>query len=186
MLGGQQACRKDSGQTHRVQHGVLSREVLVALTRLGENPKTYRRLERHFRAALRPPAPWGDFFFDRFWACYLRLMLIARLEGNLLNSKPQPQDNRIRSLPLSLMPGKQPTLVLPDSDDKQSEAPPLLAELPAELLGQLALAQRYDRHYAREMYRALALLLLLRRGGEAALESWAAEIAGAVRPTPPE
>jgi hypothetical protein len=42
----------------------------------------------------------------------------------------------------------------------------------------LVLVQRYDRHHSREMYRSLALLLLLRRGGEAALESWASEMFG--------
>ena len=178
---GEFARRKDSGQPHRVQHGVLSREVLAALTRLGENPKTYRRLERQFRAALRPSGPWGNLFFDRFWACYLRLMLIARLETQLLSSKPA---GKSASTPrLSLVPGKQPTLLLTDDDGQLSKGEPQLAELPRDLLGQLVLAQRYDRHHAREMYRSLALLLLLRRGGEAALEAWAGEMLGASKST---
>ena len=174
--------RKDSGQPHRVRHGVLSREVLATLTQLGENPKTYRRLERQFRAALRPSGPWGNLFFDRFWACYLRLMLIGRLETQLLSSKPAC--NRASIPPLSLMPGKQPTLVLTGGHGQLSRAETPLTELPPDLLGQLVLAQRYDRHYAREMYRVLALLLLLRRGGETALEVWATEMLGAGKFTP--
>ena len=173
--------RKDLGQPHRVQHGVLSREVLAALTQRGGNPKTYRRLERQFRAALRPSAPWGNVFFDRFWACYLRLMLIGRLEAELLNSKPA--GNRASTLPLSLMPGKQPTLVHPDAEGQVSKAESPLVELSPDLLRQLVLAQRYDRHYAREMYRALAVLLLLRRRGEEGLELWAVEILGASKST---
>jgi len=178
---GESARRKDSGQPHRVHHGVLSREVLAALARLGENPKTYRRLERQFRAALRPSAPWGNLFFDRFWASYLRLMLIGRLEIQLLGSKPA--GNEASAPSLSLMPGKQPTLVLTEGHGQLSKAEPPFTELPPNLLGQLVLAQGYDRHYAREMYRALALLLLLRRGGEAALEAWAGEMLGASKPT---
>ena len=54
-----------------------------------------------------------------------------------------------------------------------------MEELPPDLLRGLVLAQRYDRHHSREMYRSLALLLLLRRGGEAALEDWASEMFGA-------
>ena len=174
--------RKDLGRPHRVQRGVLSREVLATLTQRGENPKTYRRLERQFRAALRPSAPWGDLFFDRFWACYLHLMLIGRLEAELLNSKPA--GNRGATLPLALMPGKQPTLVVADAASQLSKAEPPLTELAPDLLSQLVLAQRYDRHYAREMYRALVPLLVLRRGGEAALEAWAAEITGTRKPRP--
>ena len=55
-------------------------------------------------------------------------------------------------------------------------------EMPPDLLRGLVLAQRYDRHHSREMYRSLALLLLLRRGREAALESWAIEMFGTKHP----
>jgi hypothetical protein len=54
----------------------------------------------------------------------------------------------------------------------------MMQELPPELLRDLVLVQRYDRHHSRELYRALGLLLLLRRGGEPALEDWASEILG--------
>jgi hypothetical protein len=67
-------------------------------------------------------------------------------------------------------------------DDQPVEAIPLIEELPPNLLRGLVLAQRYDRHHSREMYSSLALLLLLRRGGEAALESWAIGMFGAEHP----
>jgi hypothetical protein len=80
---------------------------------------------------------------------------------------------------LALVPGHQPTLVREDPDGQPVEAIPLNEALPSDLLHGLVLAQRYDRHHSREMYRSLALLLMLRRGGEAALESWAIEMFGA-------
>ena len=163
--------RKDFGQSHRVQHGILSREVLGTLTQLGENPKTYRRLERQFRKALQPKGTFGRLFFDRFWSSYLRLMLIARLEARLLRPRLAKKRNSLASV--SLVPDNLPTLILPDGDDQASEDDSALTELPAELLRQLVLAQRYDRHHSREMYRCLAVLFLLRRGGEELLESWA-------------
>ncbi len=175
--------RKDSGKIHRVEHGILSREILVALTQLGEEPKTYRRLERQFRTALKPAPPWGNLFFDRFWASYLRLMLVGRLEAKLVGSKSA--ENRSSGDLLSLVPGKQPTLILSDTEAQESQAESVL-ELPSDLLHQLVLAQRYDRHNAREMYRALALLLLLRRRGEAGLEDWATEMLGASSRSTPD
>jgi hypothetical protein len=59
---------------------------------------------------------------------------------------------------------------------------PLAEALPANLLHDLLLVQRYDRYLSREMHRALALLLLSRRGGEAALEGWAMEMLGTGHP----
>ncbi len=108
-------------------------------------------------------------------------MLIGRLEAKLVGSKPV-ENGPSRHL-LSLMPGKQPTLLLSGAEGREPQAEPTLTELPPDLLHQLVLAQRYDRHNAREMYRALALLLLLRRRGKAGLEDWAAEMLGAGRST---
>jgi hypothetical protein len=54
--------RTDSGKLHRVKHGILSREALDALVKAGEDRRTLRRLERQYRAALRPPGPFGDLF----------------------------------------------------------------------------------------------------------------------------
>jgi hypothetical protein len=167
--------RTDSGKLHRVKHGILSREALDSLVKAGEDRRTLRRLERQYRAALRPIGPFGDLFFDRFWASYLRLLLSGRLETRVIagNSvgKCKPES-------LALVPGHQPTLVRQDHDGQPSEATNMMQELPPELLRDLVLVQRYDRHHSRELYRALGLLLLLRRGGEPALEDWASEILG--------
>jgi hypothetical protein len=171
--------RADSGKLHRIRHGILSREALSALVQMGEDPRTLRRLERQYRAVLRPAGPFGNLFFDRFWACYLRLMLVGCLESRLFGGKSV---SKSKPASLALVPGPQPTLVCQDPNGQPSEATPLLEELPSELFRDLVLVQRYDRHHSREMYRALSLLLLLRRGGEAALESWASEMLGGGQP----
>jgi hypothetical protein len=172
-------CRTDSGKLHRVRHGILSREALDALVQAGEDRRTLRRLERQYREALRPNGPLGNLFFDRFWASYLRLLLIGRLETRLTagnsGGKSEPES-------LDLVPGVQPTLVQQDPHGQPTGATPVIQELPRDLLRDLVLVQRYDRHHSRELYRALGLLLLLRRGGEAALEDWAIEMFGAKQP----
>jgi len=173
------SCRTDSGELHRMRHGILSREILDALVRLGENRRTFRRLERQYRAALQPIGPIGNMFFDRLWSSYLRLVLIGRLETQQFVSKSVGEK---KSISLELVPGHQPTLIRQDPDGQPSEATPLEEELPPDLFCRLVLAQRYDRHFSREMFRSLALLLLMRRGGEAALESWAGEMLGAEQP----
>ena len=173
------ACRTDLGKIHRMRHGVLSREALDALVQVGEDRKTFRRLERQYRAALRPPGPFGNLIFDRFWSSYLKLILVGRLETQLFTGKSV---DKSKSASLALVPGHLPTLVSQHPDGQPVEAIQLIEELPSDLLRGLVLAQRYDRHHSREMYRALALLLLLRRGGEAALESWAIEMFGAKQP----
>ena len=63
--------------------GSSASEVLDALVQAGEDRRTLRRLERQYRAALRPIGPFGNLFFDRFWSSYLRLILIGRLETQL-------------------------------------------------------------------------------------------------------
>lgn len=172
-------CRTDSGKLHRVRHGILAREALDALVQVGEDRRTLRRLERQYHEALRPNGPLGNLFFDRFWASYLRLLLIGRLETRLTagNSvgKSEPES-------LALVPGVQPTLVRQDPDGQPSGATPLMQTLPRDLLRDLVLVQRYGRNHSRELYRALGLLLLLRRGGEAALEDWAIEMSRAKQP----
>jgi hypothetical protein len=158
-----------------VRHGILSREALDALVQTGEDRRTLRRLERQYRAALRPIGPFGNLFFDQFWSSYLKLILSSRLQTQLFMGQSVGKN---KSDSLVLVPGRQPTLVSQHADGQPVEAFPLIEELPPDLFRELALAQRYDRHHSREMYRSLALLLLLRRGGEAALESWASEMFG--------
>ena len=171
--------RTDSGTVHRVRHGIQGREALNALVQQGEDRKTFRRLERQYRVALRPIGPFGDLFFDRFWSSYLKLILVGRLETKLFAGKSV---SKSKSASLALVPGPQPTLLIQHTDGQPVEAISLSEELPPDLLRGLVLAQRYDRHHSREMHRSLALLLLLRRGGEAALESWASEMFGAEQP----
>ena len=171
-------CRTDSGKLHRVRHGILSREALDALVQVGEDRKTLRRLERQYRAALRPIGPFGNLFFDRFWSSYLKLILVGRLETQLFTGKSV---SKSKSASWALVPGRLPTLVSQQSD-QPVDAIPSNEELDPDLMRGLLLAQRYDRHHSREMYRSLALLLLLRRGGEAALESWASEMLGGEQP----
>jgi hypothetical protein len=174
------SCRADSGKLHRIRHGILSREVLNVLVQMGEDRRTLRRLEKQFRVALRPTGTMGNLFFDRFWSSYLRLMLICAMEARFiqghLSNKTTPT-----SL-VALVPGPQPALVSQDSEGQQSEAAQYGEDLPPDLFRELVLVQRYDRHHSREMFRALSLLLLSRRGGEEALEDWAAEMVGGGRP----
>ena len=59
-------------------------------------------------------------------------------------------------------PVELPTLVSVDHPGTQV--------LSGEAFRQLALVARYDGHFSREMYRALAMLLVLRNGGAADLE----------------
>jgi hypothetical protein len=171
-------CRADSGKLHRVGHSMLSREVLAGLVQAGEDPKTLRRLERQYRAALRPAGVFGNLIFDIFWSSYLKLVLGGRLQAALMGAKKVGRNTTASAL----VPGPQPTLVCQDSGGLPSQGVPLLDDLPPDLLRDLVLVQRYERPHARELHRSLALLLLLRRGGEAALENWASEMLGGVQP----
>jgi hypothetical protein len=171
--------RADCGKLHRTRHGIMSREALKVLLQMGEDRRTLRRLENQYRAALRPTGPLGNLLFDRFWSSYLRLLLIGRLETGLTKGKSTDKRELTAS---ALVPGPQPTFVRQDSSGQRSETTPLMEELRPDLLRDLAVVQRYDGHFSREMYRALGLLLLLRRGGEEALEDWAAEVTGGGRP----
>ena len=46
-------------------------------------------MESELRAVLKPQGPVGNLFFDRCFSCVLRLILVARLEGN--RACPQKQ-----------------------------------------------------------------------------------------------
>ena len=156
--------RKDTGHLHATRHAALSRYPLEALRHLGENPKTLRRLEHQLRAELKPRGVIAAIFFDRFWSSYLRCLLAARCELNALPPAEIPAGQGSGSP--SLRQGEVPTLVLPERQDERVT----YEALPPDLFRQLVLVQRYDRHFSREMYRALAMLLVLRSGGEEGLE----------------
>jgi hypothetical protein len=164
--------RKDTGRLHAVRHAVLSRYPLEALRHLGEDPKVLRRLERRFRAELKPQGAIADVVFDRFWSSYLRCLLAARTEANVFLRQGQGSDKGRDKL--RLLDGDLPTLVL-----DQSAEPGLTREpLESDTLHELALVQRYDRHFGKEMFSALALLLVLRRSGETGLEDALAKAFG--------
>jgi hypothetical protein len=142
------------GKLHRVKHGILSRQALDALVQMVEDRRTLRRLKRQYHAALLPIGPFGDLFFDRFWSSYLKLILVGRLETQLFSVQSAGNS---KSASLALVPGRLPTLVSQQPDVQPLEAIQLNEELPPDLLRGLVLAQRYDHHHSREMYRALGL-----------------------------
>jgi len=152
--------RKDKRHLHTTRHAVFSKYPLQALARLGENVRQLRTLERLLRAELKPSGTLGAILFDRFWSCYLRCLLAARAEAVALTPKSRP-DESASSRPV-IREDTLPTLVWKDH--------PLDSEVfSPDLFRQLVLVERYDRHFSREMFRALAMLLVLRSGGEPGL-----------------
>lgn len=152
--------RSDKGQTHFSRHGLLSRDVERALVRLGEPIKNIRRWQRKFRMVLKPHGDVAELLFDKWWSCYLRQLLIAKLESGIFTGADagpvSPQ------LPV-LEERTQPTLVCSPQDESDEN---FRRHLPDNVFQRLALIQRYDSHYSREGNRMFALLLLMREGGE--------------------
>lgn len=165
--------RKDKGHLHAVRHGALARYPLEALRHLGEDVKALRRLERRFRAELKPRRLIADLVFDRFWSSYLRCLLAARAEASAF--LPPDHDASKGAHAPELIQADLPTLMV---DDEQ-EAKVLRQALEPDVLRQLLLVQRYDRHFSREMYQALGLLLVLRANGEPGLEQCITRMIGA-------
>ena len=168
--------RKDRGSRHVVGGTVLSRSLLQTLEKRGENIRTLRRMEKELRTTLKPEGALGRLFFDRFWSSVLRLILVARLEeGGLSSQKVAPKN--IPSGP-SLREGRLPVLVVPEDGaapgaDLQKNLDPN-----SDALRRLHLVSRYDRSAAREMYRTMSFLLIMRSDGESGLESLVRATAG--------
>jgi hypothetical protein len=161
--------RKDKKRLHSMHHGALSRFPLEALASLGENIGSLRKIERKLRAELKPSGIVADIMFDRLWASYLRCLLAARAEALAVVSVNQPAG---LARPASfLREATLPTLVTQDRGSDNEVLSP-------ELFRQLVLVERYDRHFSREMYRALALLLIQRDGGEVGLEQYIGKLVG--------
>lgn len=169
--------RKDKGHLHAVRHAVMSRYPLQALRHLGEDVKQFRRLERRLRATLRPRGEIAGIFFDRFFSSYLRCILAARLEASAFEPKAAGA-SRTTSLP-TLREGNPPMLLYPEEHDRQL----ISAMLPPDLFRELCLAQRYDAHFSKEMFRALSVLLVLRGNGDAGLEHCIGQMFGARKDT---
>lgn len=165
-----QRTRKDKGHFHATNHGVLSRDPLEALVRLGESPKTLRKIKHDLRTQLKPSGAVGEMLFDRFWSSYLRCFLAAKAEANAFAPIDQPTGES--RLIASLKEREVPTLIF--QDPSRTSEP----HLSTDLLRQLALVARYDAHFSKEMYRALGMLLILRSGGEAALEQCVGKVLG--------
>jgi hypothetical protein len=162
--------RKDKKRLHAARHAVLSRYPLEALARLGENVRSLRGIERKLRAELKPSGIVGAVLFDRLFSSFLRCVLAARAEAATFAPIDQPAGET--GLIASLKEREVPTLVLQDSGVTSE------AYVSADLLRQLALVARYDAHFSKEMYRAMATLLILRNGGEAGLEQSVGKILG--------
>ena len=157
------ATRKDKGKTHHSRHGLLSRDVERALVRAGESLRNLRRQERKFRSVLKPQGDAAELIFDKWWSCYLRQLLIAKLEATAFVSADAKQG--LSRLPV-LHERAELTLIYPqDLDDDENFG----QSIPNDLLQRLAIIQRYDGHYSREGNRLFALLLLMRDGGESTL-----------------
>jgi hypothetical protein len=68
--------RKDKARLHATRHGILSRPLLEALARRGENIRQLRGIERALREDLRPVG--AELLFDRMWSSFLRCLLIEK------------------------------------------------------------------------------------------------------------
>lgn len=169
------AGRKDRGRRHGVRGSVLSRGLIQALERHGENVRALKKMENELRATFKPRGPLGR-LFDRFWASILRLILVARLEEKGLAPK-RIAGKDSASVP-SLREGVLPILVVPEAGDISIDDPGKATVFDSEVFRRLALVTRYDRSAAREVYRTMSLLLIMRSDGEAGLENWVRATAG--------
>jgi hypothetical protein len=170
------AGRKDRACRHVVRGSVLSRSLIQALERLGENVRTLRRIEVELRATLKPKGALGRLLFDRFWASVLRLIFVARLEEGGLTL--HEVEARVSNATPSLREGALPILVLPGDGNGSKDNPGKTFDLDSDVFRKLALIARYDRSASREMYRTMSLLLIMRSEGETGLENWVRATAG--------
>jgi hypothetical protein len=89
------------------------------------------------------------------------------LEATVLTSDHSRQRSPI--LP-ELREGELPTLVSESDPNELEIAQKCDVDFSQDLFRNLALAQRYDAHFAREAIRWAGLLLVMRKGGMGALE----------------
>jgi hypothetical protein len=159
--------RRDKGATHFTRYGLLSRDIVRALVQSGESLRSIRRYEKKFRAVLKPRGTFGELIFDRGWSSYLRLHLLAKLEARVLTSD---YPNRRPPILSELREGNLPSIVTASDLNEFEIAQKFGTDISEGLFRELALAQRYDSHHAREATRMFGLLLVMRKGGKAALE----------------
>lgn len=168
--------RKDRGRCHAIRGSVLSRSLMQTLERHGENVRSLRKIESELRATFKPRGPLGRLLFDRFWASILRLVLIARLEEGSL--APQQVTAKNSASVASLREGVLPILVVPEGGNISIDDAEKPTVFDSEIFQRLALNARYDRSAAREMYRTLSFLLIMRSEGETGLENFLRATAG--------
>ena len=161
--------RRDKGSTHATRCGLLSRDIVRALVRSGENLRSIRRYEKQLRAFFRVRGILGELFFDRWWSSHLRLLLSGKLEARVLTSD---HSNRPKPILPELREGDTPYLVTTSDLNEFDGAQGFDSGLPQDLFHDLALVPRYHGHFAHEEDRMLVPLLLMRKGGEAALVKW--------------
>jgi len=150
--------RKDKGELHVRHHGVLSRNPMQALIRLGENPRELLKIEKMLGAELKPTGMLGKNLFDRAWSSFLRCLLIARMEARLFMPVSQNDSDQMPELKEMELP----TLVWPEPGASNYN-------FSDDLTRRLETVLRYDAHFAREFYRAVGMLLALQNGGVSAL-----------------
>jgi len=63
LLHQKQPKREDKDHIHAIRHAVLSRHLLEALVRLGENKRSLRRIERQFLVELKPSGFAAEMLF---------------------------------------------------------------------------------------------------------------------------
>jgi hypothetical protein len=149
--------RPDKGNIHASRSGLLSKHILNALIRSGENLRTIRRQEKTFRALFKPTGAFREAIFDRLWSDYLRLLLLSRIEAAML----APAE--VSGEQAHLREGDPPILLtFPGVNQSLDDPGP-------DVLRGLALVTRYDAHFARDLNQKAALLILLRDGGDDAL-----------------
>ncbi len=160
--------RKDHARLHVMRHGVLSKYPLETLRRLGENVRSLRKLQQLFWKELEPRGVVGATIFDQFFSSYLRCLLAAKAEGEAFSAHSEFADSE--PVEFSIRQGELPELVC-------TEREPIVANLSPKLLQSMLIVQKYHARFSGEMYRSLAILLLMRDGDSEALTSYISGLA---------
>lgn len=149
--------RTDKRRLHVRHHGVLGRDPMAALIRLGENPRQLLKIYKKLRAELRPVGILGDLLLDRAWSSFLRCFLISRVEADLF----VPVDHDSDRMP-ELKEMELPTLIFPEPNA-------INYRFSDDLMQHIETSLRYDAHYARQFWRSVGLLIAMQSGGLAGL-----------------
>ena len=150
--------RTDRGRLHSRNSGVLSRDPMAALIRLGENRRQLLKIYKKLRVELKPTGILGDILLDQAWSAYLRCVLIARVEADLFVSVDQDDSDRMPELKKMELP----TLIFP-------EPSATTFRFSDDLMRHLEIALRYHAHYCRQFWGSVRLLIAMQSGGLAGL-----------------